>query len=247
MSDLDRIDWLLTTTRAVRRRLDLERAVDVGTVLDCLTLALQAPTGGDYQGWRWIVVTDPTTKSDIRDLYLEAHTEAAGGRRPAEVVASADRMLDGAWHLASHLDQVPVLVVACLRGRFGPTTSLAEAGALFGSIYPAVWSFQLALRSRGLASAMTTVHLRRADQMAHVLGIPDGVVQAGLVPVAHLVGSTLRPARRRPVRDVAYRDRWGGRWDGPSARSVTPADPREVEAEHPRRPEGDPDESGACS
>jgi nitroreductase len=214
VADLERIDWLLSTTRTVRRRLDLERPVDPEVVLACLDLALQAPTGGDFQGWRWIVVSDPTTKTAIRDLYLESHVEASGGRRPTEVVSSADRMLDGAWYLASTLDRVPILVVACLRGRYGPTTTLAEAGALFGSIYPAVWSFQLALRSRGLASAWTTVHLRRADQMAEVLGIPDGVVQAALVPVAHLVGSDLRAARRRPVREVAYRDRWGGSWDG---------------------------------
>ncbi len=212
MAELPPVDEVLTSTRAVRRRLDLERPVDLDVVLSCLDLALQAPTGGDYQGWRWIVVSDPATKRAVRDLYLDSHQEASGGRRPADVVSSADRMLDGAWHLASHLDQVPVLVVACVRGRFGPTTTLAEAGALFASIYPAVWSFQLALRSRGLASTMTTVHLRRADEMAQRLDIPDGIVQAALVPVAHLVGPPLRPARRRPAREVAYRDRWGVAW-----------------------------------
>jgi nitroreductase len=210
------IDWALTTTRAVRRRLDLDRAVDLEVVLDCLDLALQAPTGGDAQGWRWIVVTRPSTKAAIRDLYVEALTTASGGRQPNRSASSADRMLDDAWHLATHLDRVPVLVVACIRGRLTPETTLAQAAALLGSIYPAVWSLQLALRSRGLASVMTTVHLQRHEEMAELLGIPDGVTQAALVPIAHLLGDGLHPARRRPVREVAFPDRWDAGWDRPA-------------------------------
>ena len=136
-----------------------------------------------------------------------------------------DRMLEGAWHLATHLDRVPVLVLACIRGRMTPATTPAQASALFGSIYPAVWSLQLALRSRGLASTMTTVHIERHQEMADLLGIPDNVTQAALVPVAHLVGDDLRRAHRRPVRDVAFRERWGGAWDGPSGSGPsTPVD-----------------------
>ena len=122
-------------------------------------------------------------------------------------------MLDGAWHLASNLDQVPVLVVACIRGRLTPTSTPAQAAALYGSIYPAVWSLQLALRSRGLTSAMTTVHLERHEAMAELLGIPDDVTQAALIPIAHLLGDDLHPARRRPVDEVAYLDHWGEPWD----------------------------------
>jgi nitroreductase len=207
------IDWVLATTRTVRKRLDLDRPVDLGVVRECLELALQAPTGGDVQGWRWIVVTDPAVKARLRDLYLESHEVASGGRRPVEVVGSDDRMLDGAWHLATNLDRVPVLVVACIRGQLTPDSTLARAGALFASIYPAVWSLQLALRSRGLASAMTTVHLERHAAVAAALGIPGGVTQAALIPIAHLLGPDLRPARRRPVREVAYRDQWGTPWD----------------------------------
>lgn len=203
-------EWVLATTRTVRRRLDLDQPVDLGVVLDCLDLALQAPTGGDRQGWRWIVITDPVIRSRVRDIYVDALTEASGGRRPP--ARSPDRMLEGAWHLAANLDRVPVLVLACIRGRFAPDTTLAQAAALFGSIYPAVWSLQLALRSRGLASAMTTVHLHRPEAMAELLDLPAGVVQAALVPVAHLSGDPLRPARRRPVREVAFHDRWDGSW-----------------------------------
>ena len=205
-------DWVLATTRTVRRRLDFRRPVDLQVVRECLQLALQAPTGGDRQGWRWLVVTDPLAKARMRDIYLDAHQEASGGRRPAEVANPDDRMLDGAWHLATNLDRVPVLVVACVLGSYAGSTTPARAAALYASIYPAVWSLQLALRSRGLASAMTTVHVRRQEAMAALLGIPDGVTQAALVPIAHLLGDDLRPAKRRPVREVAYRERWGEPW-----------------------------------
>jgi nitroreductase len=210
------IEWALTTTRAVRRRLDLDRSVDVEVVLDCLDLALQAPTGGDAQGWRWIVVTRPATKAGIRDIYLEALDAASGGRRPDRTGSPADRMLDDAWHLATHLDRVPVLVVACIRGRLTPDSTLAQATALWGSIYPAVWSLQLALRSRGLASVMTTVHLQRHQAMAELLGIPDGFTQAALVPIAHLLGDGLHPAGRRPAREVSFPDYWDQAWEDTS-------------------------------
>jgi hypothetical protein len=123
-------------------------------------------------------------------------------------------MLEGAWRLATHLDRIPVIIVACIEGRPGPRSTPARVAALYGSIYPAVWSLQLALRSRGLASAMTTVHLERHRSMAELLGIPDHVTQAALVPVAHLAGDDLHPARRRPVREVAFPDHWGRSWDG---------------------------------
>jgi len=213
VSEPGSIDWVLRTTRTVRRRLDFDRPVDLHVVRECLEVALQAPTGGDFQGWRWIVVTDPAVKEAMRDLYLAAHDEASGGRRPAEVVASSDRMLDGAWHLATNLHRVPVLVVATIRGRVTSASSAAQAAALYASIYPAVWSLQLALRSRGLTSAMTTVHTGRYEAMAELLGIPDNVTQAALIPIAHLLGDELRPARRRPVREVAYLNHWGEPWD----------------------------------
>jgi Nitroreductase family len=151
-------------------------------------------------------------KARMQEIYLAAHSEASGGRRPTEVANSGDRMLDGAWHLASNLHRVPVLVVACVRGRLTPTSTLAQASALYASIYPAVWSLQLALRSRGLTSAMTTVHTERYQAMADLLGIPDNVTQAALIPIAHLLGEELHPARRRPLADVAYRDHWGEPW-----------------------------------
>jgi nitroreductase len=217
------IDWVLTTTRAVRRRLDLDRTVDLDLVLECLDLALQAPTGGDFQGWRWIVITEPDVKARVRDIYLDALTEASGGSSHTPTGGSVDRMMEGAWHLATQLDRVPVLVLACIRGRMTPGTTPAQVSALFGSIYPAVWSLQLALRSRGLASTMTTVHIERHQEMADLLGIPDNVTQAALLPVAYLMGDDLRPARRRPAREVAFRESWGGAWEGSAGSGPVPA------------------------
>jgi nitroreductase len=206
------IDWVLTTTRTVRRRLDLTRPVDLRVVLDCLEVALQAPTGGDLQLWRWIVVSDPATKAGIREIYESSLTIASGGRRPPGQEEPGSRMLEGAWHLATHLDQVPVIVVACIMGRPIPEPTPARLAVRYGSIYPAVWSLQLALRSRGLVSAMTTVHLEEHRAMAELLGIPENVTQAALLPVAHLLGDGLHPAERRPAREVAFRDRWGASW-----------------------------------
>lgn len=211
------VDGVLTTTRTVRRRYDFERPVPLDVVHQCLDLALQAPTGGDFQGWRWIVVTDPATKLAMRDLYHQSHVEAAAGA-PADRTRD-DPMMAGAWYLAEHLHQVPVLVVACIKGRLSAEATLADLGALFASIYPAVWGFQLALRSRGLASAMTTVHLRRHREMAALLGIPDNVVQAALVPVGYLRQGDLHRARRRPVADVAYAERWGDPISAPGGSS----------------------------
>jgi nitroreductase len=223
VTEPDTIDWVLSTTRAVRRRLDLDRPVDLDLVLECLDLALQAPTGGDFQGWRWIVITEPDTKARVQEIYLEALTEASGGRRHTRTGGSVNRMLEGTWHLATHLDRVPVLVLACIRGRMTPDSTPAQAAALFGSIYPAVWSLQLALRRRGLASTMTTVHIERHRQMAELLGIPHNVTQAALVPIAHLMGDDLHPAHRRPVREVAFRERWGGAWEETAASGPTSA------------------------
>lgn len=131
-------------------------------------------------------------------------------------------MMEGAWHLATHLERVPVLALACIRGRMTRATTPAQTSALFGSIYPAVWGLQLALRSRGLASTLTTVHIERHREMAGLLGIPDNVTQAALVAVAHLVGDDLRPAHRRPVDEVAFRERWGGSWDGRAGSGPVP-------------------------
>jgi nitroreductase len=202
--DLGTVDELLTTTRAVRWRLDLARPVELGVVVECLRVAMQAPTGSNQQTWRWLVVTDPDVRVALAELYrnLPADRPPArlGSVPPPE--AQQQRVAKSAGYLTEHLHEVPVLVVPCVE----------EVGGAAGwapSIYPAVWSFMLALRSRGLGSVITTVHLYRQAEAAALLGVPDGFVQSCLVPVAYYTGHDFRPADRRPVEEVAYLDHWG--------------------------------------
>jgi nitroreductase len=202
--DLDTVDKLLTTTRAVRRRLDLTRPVELDVILECLRLAIQAPTGSNQQTWRWLVVTDPAVRTALAELYRNLPADrppARLGSVPPPEDQQA-RVGDSAGYLMQHLHEVPVLVVPCVE----------DVGGAVGwppSIYPAVWSFMLALRSRGLGSVLTTVHLYRETEAAELLGVPDGFVQSCLVPVAYYTGDDFRPADRRAIEDVTYVDRWG--------------------------------------
>ena len=202
--DLATVDKLLSTTRAVRRRLDLTRPVDLDVVLECLRLATQAPTGSNQQTWRWLVVTDPGVRAALADLYRnlpsDRPTTRLGSVPPPEEQQA--RVSDSAGYLMQHLHEVPVLVVPCVE-------DVGGAAGWAPSIYPAVWSFMLALRSRGLGSVLTTVHLYREAEAAALLGVPDGFVQSCLIPVAHYTGDDFRPADRRPVEEITFLDRWG--------------------------------------
>lgn len=197
-------DELLSTTRAVRKRLDLERPVEREVVLDCLRLAVQAPTGSNRQTWRWLVVTDADKKRRLAELYreggegyLRAHSEAASDPQ-------TKRVYESALYLVDTLPRVPVMVIPCILGK----PPEGNAAGFFGSIFPAVWSFQLALRSRGLGSTLTTLHLHREAEAAELLGIPDNVTQAGLLPVAYTIGTEFKPAKRPPVEEITYWDGW---------------------------------------
>jgi nitroreductase len=205
--DLASVDHVLTTTRSVRRRLDLTRPVEPEVVEECLRLAIQAPTGGNSQGWRWIVVTDADQRAQLAELYRDVATPylAAGlGDASSE---QQQRVVDSAQYLASVLQDVPVHVIPCLYGDLEGQPNFAAAGA-YGSILPAVWSFQLALRSRGLGSVLTTLHLPHADRAAALLGIPDGVTQVVLLPVAYTVGTDFKPAKRVSAADRTHWERW---------------------------------------
>lgn len=202
--DLAVVDKLLTTTRAVRKRLDLTRPVPLDVVLECLRLALQAPTGNNAQTWRWLVVTDPAQRKGLTELYqnrpavrVAPHPEPKLPDTPQQ-----RRVMESSMYLMQHIHEVPVLVVPCIE----------ESGGAAGwqpSIYPAVWNFILALRSRGLGSVITTVHLFRKEEAAELLGIPPGYVQACLLPVAYYTGDDFKPATRRSLSEVCFLDRWG--------------------------------------
>jgi nitroreductase len=213
--DLAETDRLLTTTRAVRRRLDLDRPVERGVVLDCLRIATQAPSGGNSQPWRWLVVDEPDLIGALADQYRVAYGPYLEMQRAA--IAARDGNLDhpvlrSSDFLAGHLHEVPLMVIPCLLARLDATPTVADTAGFYGSILPAVWSFQLALRSRGLGSCFTTLHLHREAEVGELLGIPSTVTQVSLLPVAHTIGIDFKPASdRRPVEAVTYLNRWGAK------------------------------------
>lgn len=206
--DLTAIDKLLSTTRAVRKRLDLDRPVERSVILECLSLAVQAPTGSNSQGWRWMVVTDAGKRRELAELYRSAGADYL--REAAKTVQGGQtrRVYDSAMYLTEILDRVPVHVIPCIKGRFDNMGNAIAAGA-YGSILPAAWNFMLALRSRGLGSAWTTLHLMKEREAAELLGIPDDVTQIALFPVAYTVGTDFKPAKRPPVENITYWDDWG--------------------------------------
>jgi len=205
--DLATVDELLTTTRSVRRRLDLSRPVPRAVVEECLTLALQAPTGGASEDWRWILIDDAEGRERIADLYRDGAHLLASSKARAKTAQSARAYADAEF-LAANLHRVPVLILPCVRGRLRDGDTL-RAASLFGSVLPAAWSLMLALRSRGLAAAWTTLHLNREREVADHLGIPGEYLQAALIPVAYPIGGpSFRAARRRPVSEVSCWGRW---------------------------------------
>jgi nitroreductase/uncharacterized protein YndB with AHSA1/START domain len=220
--DVTAVDQVLTTTRAVRRRLDLTRDVPDEVILECIDIAEQAPTGGNQGSRRWLVIRDPATKQRLAELYLDAagrwmietRDRLAGSGHPQEkVVASAA-------HLAEHLAEVPVLVIPTILGRHDGS----GRPGLFDSVIQAVWSFCLALRARGLGSAWTTAVLSQEDEVAELLGIPEDVTQIALLPVAYTLGTDFRPAPRYPAREITYFDRYGRTITGRRSEPATLAD-----------------------
>ena len=225
------VDHVLSTTRAVRLRLDLETPVDDQTIHDCIDLAEQSPTGGNQSTRRWLVIRDPEQKLALAGLYREAggkwiiaqHDAIKGtGHHNEKVTASAA-------HLAENLERVPAIVIVTI---WGEHDNSGRPG-LFDSVIQGAWSFCLALRARGLGSAWTTLHLSRADDFKTLLGIPDGVTQIVLLPVAHTLGTEFRPAPRISSRTITYFDRWGdtraANADGPLTFDAGPGVTVEVE------------------
>ena len=215
-------DRLLSTTRSVRRRLDLEREVPEELLLDCIDLAEQAPTGGNQTSRRWLIIRDPDTKAALADLYREAGGDwiVENAERIAGTGHRNERTLDSGAHLARNLQHVPAIVLVTI---YGEHDGSGRPG-LFDSVIQAAWSFCLALRSRGLGSAWTTLHLGAADRVADLLDLPEGVTQIVLLPVAWTIGDDFRPAPRRPAREITWFDRWGCTTQRPAEGPVVHAD-----------------------
>ena len=206
--DIAMTDALLATTRAVRKRLDLQRPVPRDLITECLELAVQAPTGSNAQTWRWLVVDDADRRRALAELYGKSAKDYLSTAAAEAPVGQNKRVFESALYLMEHLHRVPVHVIPCLAGRPGEGAPMVEIGSLFGSIFPAVWSFQLALRARGLGSTLTTLHLLHEQEAANLLGIPDGVMQVALLPVAYTLGTDFKPAARPPVAKITHWNEW---------------------------------------
>ncbi|MDR7084820.1 nitroreductase [Arthrobacter ginsengisoli] len=223
-------ETVLTTTRAVRRRLDFDRAVPAAVVHDSLRIALQAPTGGDAEDWRFVLVNDSHVKAAIGAEYLRIFDAKIRPRIPKLLQGetmrddrpdvSSDAALkrrakvyETAAYLAENIGRSPWLVLACATR---PDSDPRIRSAVYGSVFPAIWSFQLALRSRGLGSVITTLHLREPEGVTQILGIPEGVTQCALLPVAYTIGADFRAASRKPVEDVSFMNHWGHPVEVPS-------------------------------
>ena len=215
--DLASVDELLTTTRAVRKRLDRDRPGEPEVIERCIDIALQAPTGSNAQGWQFLVVTDPDKRKGLAEIYrkgfqLYLNMQESGEARwdagdpPA---AQEEHVRDSPTYLAENLERVPVHLIPCIEGRVESAGVLAQA-SVYGSILPAAWSFMLAARARGLGTAWTTLHLMNEPEAAKLLEVPDGVTQTALIPVAYFKGEGFRVAKRIPAAKVTHWNRWGG-------------------------------------
>lgn len=225
--DLATVDHLLTTTRSVKKRMDFCRPVEHEVIAKCIETALYAPTGRNFQDWHFIVVTDPEKRKCLADLYRKGYralldtqgTDAPPTPWPEGDVRRGqhDDMMDASNYLYDHMHDVPAHVIACMDRREGDMANISDSrfesfrlATLYGSILPAAWSIMLALRARGLGASWTTAHLICEKEVADLLGIPDNVMQAALLPVAYFKGTGFKPLKRRPVETVTH---WNG-WDG---------------------------------
>ena len=210
--DLAQTDELLGTTRAVRKRLDFNRPVPRALVNDCIALSQQAPTGGNSQGWRWIVVEDKNKRRSLAEIYRKAaggYLKAEGAKAEKAGDQQTLRVFHSALYLAENLELAPLHVIPCLMGRPEEGTPIVSVAAMMGSIFPAVWSFQLALRARGLGSCLTSLHLMFEQEAAALLDIPDNVMQVALLPVAYTKGTDFKRAERPDPSTIIHWDSWG--------------------------------------
>ena len=209
------VDHALTTTRGVRARLDFDRDVDDQTILDCIDVAEQAPTGGNNGSRRWLIIRDQATKDRMAELYLAAGVDwvIETAKRLVGSGHQNEQLMAGARHLGENIARTPALVIPTIIGRHDGS----GRPGLFDSVIQSAWSFMVALRARGMGTVWTTMYLNQADAVAELLDLPPDNTQICMFPVAYTVGTDFKAtSRRHPARDIAYFDRYGRtRSDGP--------------------------------
>jgi nitroreductase len=226
MNDLN-AEQVLTTTRSVRKRLDFTRKVPRALIEECLDIAFQAPNGSNQNSWQWVVIDDPDVMGKAAAIYeaamadFIASPQGQGYQREAmeklaadttgEVAKAMTKMSESVYHLRSHMADLPAAVVPMFLGR-AEQMDLFHQASHFGSVIPAVWSLFLALRTRGMGSAWTTIHILREREMADLLGIPyDKYTQVGLFPIAYTIGTDFKRGWRKPAAEVVSWNRFGER------------------------------------
>lgn len=208
---------VLTTTRAVRKRLDFDQPVEMSVLRECLDIALQAPSGSNSQGWHFVIVTDAAKKAAIAELYLKAFDDyEAGPAQPTKqhlddpsMAPTQERVLSSARYLADNMAHVPAMLIPCCAGRTDtPGLPQGVLASIYGSILPAVWSFMLAARERGIGTCWTTLHLGYEQEVARLLDIPDDFTQVALIPIAYTRGTEFKTAPRKDLDNVLHTNCW---------------------------------------
>jgi nitroreductase len=208
-------DAVLSTTRAVRKRLDLSRPVPRSLIEECVDLAIQAPTGRNRQRWHFLIVSDEPQRAAVAEIFRRAVLIDSGvsvSSRDIERMfvrpESMRRISEGFQHLYTNIHRVPAFVIPAVEGRTD-RASVWEQSMTWGSILPAVWSFMLAARARGLGTVWTTAQGPLERELANALGVPyDDVMLAAFIPLAFTVGTDFRPAVRVPRDEVLHWNRW---------------------------------------
>jgi nitroreductase len=203
-------DEVLTTTRSVRKRLDFSRLVEKKVLRECLEIAVQAPSASNRQDWHFIFVTEPDKREQLADIYRRGAEISYASRENEDLALSEEkrRVRESSQYLIANMSKAPVLFIPCIEGRTD-NVSIEKQAARWGTIVPAMWSFMLAARNRGLGTCLTTMHLYLEQEAAEILGIPyEEIMQVGLIPVAYTKGTDFKLAKRQPLETVMHWEGW---------------------------------------
>ena len=210
-------DEVLTTTRAVRKRLDLTRPVPDDLVRECVALAMQSPSGSNSMTMQFVVVRDAAKRAAIGEIYRQCYgiyTKLDGvyigsiDKGDADANAQQRRSATSADHLGEHMGEAPALIIACTIGRGDNQPGMVSASAM-GNVLPAMWSLMLAARARGLGTCWTTLHLMQEQAVAEIVGIPfESVQQVCMSPMAFTTGTDFKATVRPPADSIIHWDTW---------------------------------------